>query len=337
MYPNLHLPRTFFPISWCRVVIENPRFDRAFLVLDIRSTPITYGRLYPRVRRGYHWDLPAFYPMSRRQWPTQVAQDLPDPTVLIGCLDEAELIRRVRQRQAHGYPAHSLGFAVGQVLVYVRHLARSSPDREVREHAQRMVAAALAARQAILESETVDGWKPAVADFASTFLGLSRPNAEWLEAMSTALLGNWFSSPGTTTPEAIGTLDELRREAQVVHRQLMPLWERKAGPGRVWALDYLLPSGGSVHEVIDNSYRIEDEVLPWEPERKDALSVFGRLKSDEQHVARAYALGGGTWEEAATEACQPRMTGQRVMRKLRRLGNQRLATSRLGCGAVVTG
>ncbi|MGW7317402.1 hypothetical protein [Streptomyces sp. NPDC054865] len=336
MYPNLYLPRTFFPMSWSRVII-NPQFDRAFLVLDIRSTPITYGRPYPRVRRGYHWDSMVFYPRSRRPWPTQVAQELPERAVLTGCLDDAELIRHVRYRQAHGYPAHSLGFAVGNVLVYVRHLARSSPDREVREHAQHMVAAALAARQAILESETVDGWKPAVAEFVNRLLGISRPNAEWLEAMSTALLGNWCSPPDTTTPEAVGNLDELRREAQVVHRQLMPLWERKTGPGRVWAFDYLLPSGGHLHEIIDNSYRIEDEVLPWEPEQKDARAVFGRLKAGEQHVARAYALGGGTWEEAATEACQAEMTGRRVMRKLRRLGNQRLATSRVGCGAVVTG
>ncbi|MBD2835394.1 hypothetical protein ID871_34055 [Streptomyces pratensis] len=44
-------------------------------------------------------------------------------------------------------------------------------------------------------------------------------------------------------------------------------------------LDYLLPSGDDLHEMVATSYEIEDDALPWEPECKDARAVFHRLKS----------------------------------------------------------
>ncbi|MFF7081774.1 hypothetical protein [Streptomyces lavendulae] len=117
-------------------------------------------------------------------------------------------------------------------------------------------------------------------------------------------------------------MHHLRHEARTVHRQLMPLWQRKAGPGRVWMLDYRFPSGETLHELVGGSYRIDDEALAWHPDRHDACAVFGRLKEDEQIVARAFALGGGSWAEAAAAAGLPAQAGERVMRKLRRLGLQ---------------
>lgn len=184
------------------------------------------------------------------------------------------------------------------------------------------MAAALHARRAILECADDDDWRPTVAAFSRTYLGITRTDGQWLEAVSTALLGDWIDVLATYSPDGDGTLHHLRREAQTVHRQLMPLWQRKSGPGRVWMLDYRLPSGETLHEVVCGSYRFENDVLSWSPDRHDAGAVFARLKEDEQHVARAFALGGGSWAEAAVATGLPAQLGERVMRKLRRLGLQ---------------
>lgn len=99
----------------------------------------------------------------------------------------------------------------------------------------------------------------------------------------------------------------------------MPLWQRKSGPGRVRMLDYRLPSGETLHELVAGSYRIEDEALAWSPDPGDACAVLGRLREDVRRVAQAFALGGGSWAEAAATAGLPPQVGERVMRKLRRL------------------
>ncbi|WP_329403084.1 hypothetical protein OG523_02255 [Streptomyces virginiae] len=145
-------------------------------------------------------------------------------------------------------------------------------------------------------------------------------DSEWLEAVSTALLGDWADMLGAPPPGDSGTLHHLRREARAVHRQLMPLWQRKSGRGRVWMLDYRLPSGEALHELVAGSY--DDEELTWYPDRGDASAVFARLSEDEQHVARAFACAGGSWAEAAATTGLPTQVGERVMRKLRRLGLQ---------------
>ncbi|MEV4193789.1 hypothetical protein [Streptomyces toxytricini] len=191
-----------------------------------------------------------------------------------------------------------------------------------RAEAQEAVAAALHARRAILESVDDTDWRPTVAAFSRRYLGIGRTDEQWLEAVSTALLGNWVSVLDLQQPAGDGTLHHLRQEARTVHRQLMPLWQRKAGPGRVWMLDYRFPSGETLHELVGASYRFDDETLTWFPDRYDACTVFDRLKEDEQHVARAFALGGGSWAEAAAAAGLPAQAGERVMRKLRRLGLQ---------------
>ncbi|MGW0366844.1 hypothetical protein [Streptomyces sp. NPDC002990] len=213
-----------------------------------------------------------------------------------------------------------------KLFILLRQVAKEHPDPQVRAQARLVVAEALSAREAILRSSGLEDWQPEVARFAQRHLGVSKLDAAWLEAASMALLGEWTETVSVPAPDGVDALDRLRQEALTVHRQLMPLWERKSGPGRVWMLDFLLPSGGDLHEVVAVSYRIEDEALLWEPERKDARAVFQRLKADEQLVARAYALAGGSWAEAADYAYLPKEIGTRVMRKLRRLGEQRRAT-----------
>uniref|UniRef100_UPI000E681CB4 hypothetical protein n=2 Tax=Streptomyces TaxID=1883 RepID=UPI000E681CB4 len=114
-----------------------------------------------------------------------------------------------------------------------------------RERARLGVFAALNARRAILETRTIDGWKPAVAEFAATWLGIPNPDNEWLEAVSTALLGNWVDLLGEHLVDDAGALGlkQLKKESAVVHRQLQPLWRRKAAGGRLLSLDHPVPGG----------------------------------------------------------------------------------------------
>ncbi|MFB6784384.1 hypothetical protein ACFCX0_45760 [Streptomyces sp. NPDC056352] len=59
------------------------------------------------------------------------------------------------------------------------------------------------------------------------------------------------------------------------------------------------------------------------PDEKQAATVFRWLKPDEQAVARAWAVSGAaSWEEAAQSAGLPDAFGDRVRRKLKRLGER---------------
>ncbi|MFD3719887.1 hypothetical protein [Streptomyces sp. NPDC058674] len=317
MEPGSPYNSTFGGGLWEATVHGNFDLTRGFLVLGIDSTPSCAVHVWaPRTKPNR----PVYpYPLLTwgRAWLSYIAtsvaevgpiqrqaRQLSDDNLLQACPPQPVM--------------RLLATLVGRMLMLYLVRAGAS-DPAVRAEAESAVAAALCARRAILESEGVDDWKPAVASFARTYLGVSRTDGEWLEAVSTALLGNWVDAL-EAPPNSGGTLHHLRREARTVHRQLMPLWQRKSGPGRVWMLDYRLPSGETLHELVAGSYRIEDEFLDWSPDRGDTCAVLGRLKEDERRVAQAFALGGGSWAEAAESAGLPPQIGERVMRKLRRLG-----------------
>ncbi|WP_329202747.1 MULTISPECIES: hypothetical protein [unclassified Streptomyces] len=315
---------TFGNGLWTLVELEL-ELDRPLLVLGLGATTHGYWRPRPRIRRSGYVDL--FREKYERPWLTLVAADLPEPdatSVIAADLGQEDLVplvaARARSRRLAG---NSLAVTIGRTLLHFARLSLSSPDALTRTRARHTIAAALNARRTILESTGLNDWKPTVAAFGRRHLGLTSSDATWLEAVSTALLGDWLDELTTEPPKVDDALSYLRREASVVHRQLMPLWQRKSGPGRVWMLDYRLPSGETLHELVAGSHRIENEVMPWYPERRDAGTVFDRLQEDEQRVARAFAVGGGTWAEAATDAGLPENMGQRVMRKLRRLGVER--------------
>ncbi|MFD3719893.1 hypothetical protein [Streptomyces sp. NPDC058674] len=292
---------------------------RSFLVLGIDSIP---QRCIERPRRTAPARVDVFYiypqPTEGRSWLSYVAAPISE----VGQIETAadllaapDLVQLLCPQEV----IRGLATFVGRILLLFTVRACSS-DSKVSAEAETAVAAALHARSTFLGSAGTDEWKSAVASFARTYLGISRTDAEWLEAVSTALLGDWVDALGVGPPTDNGELHRLRREAHAVHRQLMPLWQRKSGPGRVWMLDYQLPSGETLHDLVAGSYRIEDEALAWSPDRDDACAVFSRLKEDEQHVAQAFAVGGGSWAEAAATAGLPPQVGERVMRKLRRLG-----------------
>ncbi|MGQ4434336.1 hypothetical protein [Streptomyces sp. SAS_260] len=167
--------------------------------------------------------------------------------------------------------------------------------------------AALNARRAVLESRTVDGWKPTVDEFARTWLGIRRPDKNWLEAVSTALLRDWVDLLDAHLLDKAGELGlrQLKKESGTVHRQVQPLFHRKTHGGRLLPLDHPIPAGGSLTDLLADH----------------AAAVLTRLTPYEQHLARTWASAapGSTWPEFAG------LTGTEVdnfRRKLRRLGRQ---------------
>ncbi|GLW04366.1 hypothetical protein Slala05_79960 [Streptomyces lavendulae subsp. lavendulae] len=293
--------------------------SRGFLVLGIGSTPAQQP--HPSNQRrpdmgGFHIKRVQPGTPAGRLYCTQVASCLPE---LPHIEERGQALTGLLDTPSNSFSAYVLAQLVGDILLFLAIETLTTSDSQGRADAQEAVIAALSARRSILESAGAGDWKPVVARFAQRHLGVSGVDERWLEAVSTALLGNWVDALGTP-PGDDGTLHHLRREARTVHRQLMPLWQRKSGPGRVWMLDYRLPSGETLHEVVTGSYRIEDEALAWSPERSDACAVIDRLKEEERQVAQAFAVGGGSWAEAAATVGLPPQVGERVMRKLRRLG-----------------
>ncbi|MDX3065879.1 MULTISPECIES: hypothetical protein [Streptomyces] len=212
-----------------------------------------------------------------------------------------------------------------------------------RERARLGVFAALNARRAILETRTIDGWKPAVAEFAATWLGIPNPDNEWLEAVSTALLGNWVDLLGEHLVDDAGALGlkQLKKESAVVHRQLQPLWRRKAAGGRLLSLDHPVPGGGTLVGLLADRAAPQEPSVLWEPETESAAAVFAGLSPGEQQVARVWAQSGRTsWAEAADLAGVSAAEADSVRRKLRRLGRryeQRAASARATTGRSLPG
>ncbi|MEU6688119.1 hypothetical protein [Streptomyces sp. NPDC046832] len=181
------------------------------------------------------------------------------------------------------------------------------------------VFAALAARRAMLEGW--EHWEKTVEDFARTWLPIPKVTAQWHEAVSTALIGDWADA----LDDKISRLDAwqlFEQDRKIVYRQLQPLWERKTGGHRLLMLDQPRAGWGAPLDVPDKAPGPEHAALPWEPETEWAVTVFGWLEPKEQAIARAWATNPGvSWAEAAQIAGIPN-DGERVRTKLKRLGKR---------------
>ncbi|MGQ4389915.1 hypothetical protein [Streptomyces sp. SAS_270] len=212
------------------------------------------------------------------------------------------------------------------MLVEVKWSARA----EERERARLGIFAALNARRAVLESRTVDGWKPTVDEFTHTWLGIRRPDEDWLEAVSTALLGDWVDLLDAHLLDEVGELGlrQLKKESSTVHRQLQPLFQRKAHGARLLSLDHPVPAGGTLTDLLADRAAPNQNVSLWEPENDRAAAVFARLTPHEQHLARTWATAapGSTWTEFAGLTGLAGTDADNFRRKLRRLGRQRSNT-----------
>ncbi|UKZ02831.1 hypothetical protein BOQ63_001475 (plasmid) [Streptomyces viridifaciens] len=179
--------------------------------------------------------------------------------------------------------------------------------------------AALGARRAAIE-----GRHEAVDSFARHWLKIPNVTPDWREAVSAALMDDWEDGLDV---EDDGLVAALRKNSHTVHRQLQPVWERKANGRRVALLDAPVCGGHdlTLRDVLSDGRHPQDDVLPWEPDEPRALVVFASLSSEEQALARVWSQSPGTsWEEAAllTGASNPYAFGQRVRAKLKRLGKQ---------------
>ncbi|MEU1106601.1 hypothetical protein ABZ408_37445 [Streptomyces tibetensis] len=185
--------------------------------------------------------------------------------------------------------------------------------------ARAALSAALAARNAAIEgdSETVDA-------FSRTWLGLSRPEA-WREAVEIALLGDWTETLGRGLATDAYISDLLHRHAGSEHRALQPLWERRVRGKRTVLLGQPLGADLTVQDLLAQRHTPEDAALAEELADSRLLAVLRGLAPDEAALARAWAAGGDSWAQAALEAGLPTAYGERVRRKLKRLGSRHTA------------
>ncbi|MEV0192383.1 hypothetical protein AB0I39_28105 [Kitasatospora purpeofusca] len=244
--------------------------------------------------------------------------------------DDGMDLRSVCSRCAHDYKAcrgkpnfgdetidtrHSPVNLIAQVLLKlaeVVRLLRASPTTH------EAFLAALTARNAAIEGDdsTVD-------EFSRTWLGITRPE-QWREAVQSALLGDWVDALGWGLANGPATLELLRQHARTEHRRLQPLWERKVCGRRLRLLDDPVADGLTLRDALADHRRPEDAVLAGELADSRLTSVLRSLKPDEAAVAAVWMQADRiTWAEAAaaTGVDNPADLGERVRRKLRRLGN----------------
>ncbi|MFE7935635.1 hypothetical protein ACFU6S_44335 [Streptomyces sp. NPDC057456] len=120
----------------------------------------------------------------------------------------------------------------------------------------------------------VTGDTSAIDRFASRVLVL-RQGGQWREAVSTALLGDWALA--LDTPDGLPyemAVTKLRTEALSLHRQLTPLWRRRAGGTRVLLLDTPLGDGITLYDLIIGSPSPQELALGAEPDDSRLIAIL---------------------------------------------------------------
>lgn len=262
-----------------------------------------------------------------------VARSNPLPQIQISLSLEGSTAA-VEAGSAHTFVRGVLGstlhlFAAGKVKhdvkITVRIVARllllmlEDLSRAPSVPARAALSAALAARNAAIEGDI-----EAVDAFSRTWLGLSRPEA-WREAVETALLGDWIEALGRGLATDAYISDLLHRHAGSEHRALQPLWERRVRGKRTVLLGQPLGSDFTVQDLLAELYTPEDAALAGELADSRLLAVLRGLAPDEAALARVWAAGGDSWTQAALDAGLPTAFGERVRRKLKRLGSRNIA------------
>ncbi|XUL89195.1 hypothetical protein ACQ86D_23245 [Streptomyces galilaeus] len=151
--------------------------------------------------------------------------------------------------------------------------------------------------------------------------------AGWEEAVSTALLGDWAAFPALGPDHAAALQEEIR----VVHRQLQPLWTRRAGglvrngrrvEKRIALLETPFGDNLTLRDLLAENTCPEDPLLAMVPGDARLGSILDALDAEERETVLALGLHGvETWAEAAEYAGvdDPSIFAERVRRKVRRL------------------
>ncbi|MEV7060707.1 hypothetical protein AB0N95_35240 [Streptomyces microflavus] len=187
-------------------------------------------------------------------------------------------------------------------------------------------------------NRTMDRWftpQEHLARFTSKVLVLPR-GPRWEEAVSTALLGDWDTplkqGQGLDDDTVVG---QIRAEARTLHRQLVPVWRRRVRSSRMLLLETPLGDGLTLHDLVAGGLR-EDLIFEAAFDDPRLAAVLDGLTPEERAVAMAWAHPAvGSWTEAARLAghTSPEAFGERVRRKLKRLGAQHTARAAAARGA----
>ncbi|MFG2276852.1 hypothetical protein ACGFNY_44730 [Streptomyces chartreusis] len=143
----------------------------------------------------------------------------------------------------------------------------------------------------------------------------------WREAAHTAVHGDWIARCET---DGVVLADvayaALRAETRTLHRQLVPLWRRRANGARVLLLD--TPMGGdfTLHDLLAGQLATSEQAGGFTPTDARLAALLRALRPDEQAVLVAWTDPGvRTWMDAAlcAGATDPVVLGERVRRRVR--------------------
>ncbi|MFD8079961.1 hypothetical protein ACFV3E_46190 [Streptomyces sp. NPDC059718] len=142
----------------------------------------------------------------------------------------------------------------------------------------------------------------------------------WREAVSTAVAADWGDRLRTDDQGALGRafIRYLRAEAQTIHRQLRPLWRRRAQRSRVLLLDTPMGDGLSLHDLVNGSPDTQTLALGADLADQRLAVLLGSLTPEEGAVVMAWTHPAvATWADAAlyAGAADPVRFGERVRRK----------------------
>jgi len=181
--------------------------------------------------------------------------------------------------------------------------------------------AALRARAAVLNGD--DG---TVAWFIEAWLRM-RVTPERIGAVSAALLEEGWDADIPEDPSRL--LTDLRSRTVRQARVLKPIWQTQLNYRTIGRLDRTVTTSNgtllTVADLVPDPQTTEDLVLANECEEQRLRRVLSRLKPDELQVTNVYAGRSElSWAEAArlAGAADPAAMGERVRRKLKRLGSE---------------
>ncbi|MGW7026752.1 hypothetical protein ACWGFX_06100 [Streptomyces xanthophaeus] len=195
-------------------------------------------------------------------------------------------------------------------------LARHCRPREEHTIVRLALGAALTARAGAVHGDT-----DAVDTFSRTWLGLAQPE-RWREAVEMALLGDWVSALGGGAATATTVVSVLRHDAETEHLRLQPLWERRVQGRRTALLGQPVGGTWTLEDLLVDHRTPESQTLAAERSDSRLAVVLRALHPDEESTAWTWAEDGTGWDRAAVAAGHPASYGERVRRKLKRLGTR---------------
>jgi hypothetical protein len=223
-------------------------------------------------------------------------------------------------RSLADFTAASTAAAVGGLLRSWGEMAETGRGL-LRNLARAAYRAAVRARRAVLDED-----EELVAWFIEDWLCMPITPAR-IEAVSVALLDEGWDARIPEHPAFL--LDDLRDRTRRHSHILKPYWETQLNHRAVGSLSQVITAVGgaalTAADLVADPWTTEDLALARECEEQRLDLVLSQLKPGEQRIAKVWAEHSElTWAEAAllAGAPDPAAAGERVRRKLKRLGDR---------------